>query len=303
VDVTVTFLLENAAPVTTTLSVAARSRATVVCGNVASVVNRSFGIVVDATQPVVAERAMYFGSTPQRALVGGHDSAGVTALANSWFLAEAATGSFFDTFVLLMNPGSTAANVTLRYLLPNGASIDVPKVVPAQARLTVNVETEADPRLQANSVSVTVTSDQPIVVERSMYWATAEGESPWGEAHNSFGVTAPAPRWALAEGRAGGPLEFRSYLLIANPGGTPTTATVTYLPETGAAITRTYAVGATSRATIDVGSDVPSLVGQRFGASISASGDVPIVVERSMYWNGAGLFWSGGTNAIGIPLP
>ena len=303
VDVTVTFLLENAAPVTSTLSVAARSRATVVCGNIASVVNRSFGIVVDATQPVVAERAMYFGSTPQRALVGGHDSAGVTALASSWFLAEAATGSFFDTFVLLMNPGSTAANVTLRYLLPNGATIDVPKVVPAQARLTVNVETEPDPRLQANSVSVTVVSDQPIVAERSMYWGTGEGVSPWGEAHNSFGVTTPGPRWALAEGRAGGPLEFRTYILIANPGSVPTTATVTYLPETGAAITRTYAVGATSRATVDVGSDVPQLVGQRFGAAISASSNVPIIVERSMYWNGAGLFWSGGTNAVGIPLP
>ena len=34
----------------------------------------------------------------------GHDSAGVTAPATSWFLAEGATGPFFDLFMLIANP-------------------------------------------------------------------------------------------------------------------------------------------------------------------------------------------------------
>ena len=35
--------------------------------------DRSFGMIVDATQPVIAERAMYFGTTPTRLWSGGHD--------------------------------------------------------------------------------------------------------------------------------------------------------------------------------------------------------------------------------------
>jgi hypothetical protein len=44
---------------------------------------------------------------------GGHESAGVTAPSTNWFLAEGATGSFFETFLLLANPGDTDAVATL----------------------------------------------------------------------------------------------------------------------------------------------------------------------------------------------
>ena len=48
---------------------------------------------------------MYLTSrdTPFR---GGHDSAGVTEPPAHWFFAEGATGRFFDTFLLLANPGA-----------------------------------------------------------------------------------------------------------------------------------------------------------------------------------------------------
>jgi uncharacterized repeat protein (TIGR01451 family) len=302
-DVTLTFLREDGVNVTSQVQVPAQSRRTVAANGIAGLANRAFGIVVDSTQPVVAERAMYFGSTASRPLAGGHGAVGVTAPSTTWLHAEAATGVFFDSFILLANPQAVAANVTVRYLLPSGVAIDVPKVVPARGRLTVNIDSEADARLHNASVGVVVTSDQPIVSERSMYWTTGEGAVPWGEAHNSFGATAAAPRWAVAEGRAGGPSDFRTYLLLSNAGSGAAQVTVTYLPETGAAIARTYQLPATSRVTVDVASDVPQLAGQRFGAAIATAGDVPIVVERSMYWNGDGLFWSGGTNALGTPLP
>jgi uncharacterized repeat protein (TIGR01451 family) len=303
VDVTLTFLREDGVTVTSQVQVPAQSRQTVAANGIAGLADRAFGIVVDASQPVVAERAMYFGSTATRPFAGGHGAVGVTAPSTTWFHAEAATGTFFDSFILLANPQSVAANVTIRYLLPSGVAIDVPKVVPASGRLTVNIDSEADTRLRNANVSVAVTSDQPIVSERSMYWTTGEGAIPWGEAHNSFGATTAAPRWVLAEGRAGGSLDFRTYLLLSNAGTSAAQVTVTYLPEAGAAIARTYQVAATSRFTVDVASDVPQLAGQRFGAAVASAGDVPIVVERSMYWNGDGLFWSGGTNALATPLP
>jgi hypothetical protein len=45
---------------------------------------------------------------------GGHASAGAIGPATEWFLAEGATGSFFDTFVLAANPTGQQANVTSR---------------------------------------------------------------------------------------------------------------------------------------------------------------------------------------------
>ena len=53
--------------------------------------------------PIVVERAMYL-STPQQPFAAGHGSAGVTAPATRWFLAEGATGPFFDMFILIGNP-------------------------------------------------------------------------------------------------------------------------------------------------------------------------------------------------------
>ena len=41
---------------------------------------------------------------------GAHNSAAVTAPALNWFLAEGATGSFFDTFVLVANPNTSPAD-------------------------------------------------------------------------------------------------------------------------------------------------------------------------------------------------
>ena len=107
-DVTFTFFRENEAPVVKTVTVGATTRLTLHAGDVPELVDRSFGIAVHATQPIMAERAMYFGTTATRVWSGGSESAGVTAPSTRWFLAEGATGTFFDTFVLLSNPQNDA---------------------------------------------------------------------------------------------------------------------------------------------------------------------------------------------------
>ena len=55
-------------------------------------------------QPIIVERAMYF-DVPGQTFGAGHESAGITAPATEWFLAEGATGDYFDLFVLIANPG------------------------------------------------------------------------------------------------------------------------------------------------------------------------------------------------------
>jgi uncharacterized repeat protein (TIGR01451 family) len=303
-DVTLTFLREGESPVTTTMQVAPFSRTTIPASSLPDLANRAFGIIVEATQPVVAERAMYFGTTATRPWTGGAAAAGATAPASTWYFAEGATGAFFDTFILLMNPDVSAeAHVTLRYLLDSGETIDVPKVVPARGRLTVNIEAEGDPRLQAAAMAVQVTADRPIVAERSVYWRAAEGTPGWSESHSSQGATVAAPRWALAEGRSGGALNFHTYVLLGNPGTQAATVSVQFMPDSGAPILKTYTVPALSRFTLDVTAEAPELQNHSFATLISTTGAVPIVVERSMYWDGAGITWSGGSNAPATRLP
>ncbi len=300
-SVTMTFLLEGDVPVVKTFAMAASSRLTVAANSIPELANRSFAIKVESTMPVITERSMYFGSMPGRLWSGGHASGGST-LATQWYFAEGATGGFFDTFILLGNPQSTDAHVQVQYLLDSGDVITVPKVIPANTRLTINVEGEPDPRLLNAAFSTQVTSDVPIVAERSMYWPGAI--LPWGEAHNSAGVNTLGTSWALAEGRVGGTHNFHSYILLGNPQSTAANVTVTFLREGGAApIVKTYVVPATSRFNIDVNTVVPELVDENFAAQIQVTNSVPIIVERSMYWDANGIFWSGGTNATGVPLP
>jgi hypothetical protein len=250
---------------------------------------------------VIAERAMYFGSSPARLWSGGHESPGVSQASTSWFHAEGATGAFFDTFILLGNPQDDPANVTLDFLLESGETVTLQRVVPGKGRVTVEIEAQDDARLRAGAVSTVVTSDRPIVSERSTYWSA--DASPWGEGHNSFGVTQTATSWGLAEGRVGGTHQFATYILLANPSTTMAAdVSVTYLRESGVPVVRTYQVPAASRFTIDAGT-VAELQNAAFGAKIEVSNNVAIAVERSMYWNANGVFWAGGSHAPAQRLP
>ncbi len=110
------------------------------------------------------ERAMYFGSSPL--WKAGHESAGVTAPSTTWFLAEGATGSYFETFVLLANPNPRPVTATLTFLPATGQPVVKTKSIPANGRVTVNIEGE-DPSLASAAVATSVSSPEPIIVERS----------------------------------------------------------------------------------------------------------------------------------------
>jgi hypothetical protein len=292
----VTYLREGAPPITRDYPLTPSSRFTIFAGDVAELVNTSFGSRVTFDQPGVAERAMYFGESPL--FNGGHGSAGVTAPATEWFLAEGATGGIFVTYVLLANPGTDDAEVTLTYLPASGAAIVKNVTLPAGQRMTRDISTE-DPALQGTVVGARITSNRPIVVERAQYWP----HPAWYETHNSFGLTESATRWGLAEGRVGGTSADQTYILLANPGSVSSEVQIRFLRTNGAVVTKSFTVGPTSRLNVAVngpGSDVPELANESFGAVIEAT--QPIAVERSLYSNVAGVIWAAGTNATATRL-
>ncbi|MEO5819223.1 MAG: PQQ-dependent sugar dehydrogenase [Vicinamibacteraceae bacterium] len=297
----VRFLRENAAPITQEFALLPLSRRTIDCGSIAALVNTSFGIEVTFLDAAgAAERAMYFGLPPDRLFKAGHESAGATAPATEWFLAEGATGAFFETFVLIANPNSAAADATVTYVTETGQSVIRSHSIPANSRVTINLEAEGSTTLANAAVATRVVSTIPVVVERAQYWPNAP--SQWYEAHNAFGVTAAGTAWGLAEGQTGRFEAANSYILLANNSNSSATVTIDFIREVDVPVTRTFTVPANSRFSVGVGpgATVPQLNEERFGAVVTST--VPIVVERAMYWNANSEFWSAGTDATATAL-
>jgi hypothetical protein len=231
---------------------------------------------------------------------GGHGTPGAATPSTTWFHAEGATGTFFETCLTLGNPGTGPANVTLTYLLADDTEIVRTKQIGPGARLTINLEQE-DPALANAAVSTLVTSDVPIVSERIMYWP--DPVTSWSEAHSQFGVTSPALRWGVAEGRVGLPQSYTTYLLLANPNTAASDVTATFFRISGPPVVKTFTVAARRRFNLDVNSLVPELSNETFGTQLEVTNGRPIVVEGSLYWNALGVHWAGGSAIPATKLP
>ncbi len=107
-------------------------------------------------QPVTVERAMYL-DLPGQPFGAGHGGAGVTEPATEWFLAEGATGPYFDLFVLIANPGTSDALLEATYLLPDGTTVVKPYTVAANSRFNIWVDREGG-RLTDTAVSTAIRS-------------------------------------------------------------------------------------------------------------------------------------------------
>jgi len=294
-SVTIQYLLESGAPVTRTYTVPGNARTTVYANAVPGVAGKAFSSRITSSIPITVERAMYFSNSGLQ-WNGGHESAAVRSPSKTWFVAEGRTGPFFDTYLLLANPGNTASTVTVRYLLPGGATKTTTEVLPKTSRKTIYVDSV--PGLQDTEVSASITASEPIIVERAMYWPG--NSSSWNEAHNSAGITQTGTKWLLAEGEVGGSAQFQTFVLLANPSGSDANVRVTYLLASGAPVVSTFVVPANSRVSKSALEFVPP--GNSFGVLVESLNNVPIVVERAMYWNALGTFWKGGTNETATRL-
>ncbi|MBL8139607.1 MAG: hypothetical protein JNM38_00745 [Acidobacteria bacterium] len=308
--VTATYLLESGQTVIRTYNVGAKQRVTIFANDVVGdngvgLRGKSFSTTIQSTAPIHVERAMYY-TTGGRFWNVGHGSAGVSDPSPSWFVAEGHTGPFFDVYLLLANPTPNPVTATVRYLLPGGRSLTRSYPLARTSRKTLLVDQELldlDPTLTETDVSAEITATGDIIVERAMYWPY--DFTQWYEAHASAGITATGVQWGLAEGEYGGSRAFDTYVLIANPSSQNANVQVTLLRGAGLApITRTVLVEANGRATVSAGEFVALGLqsGEKFGALVTSTNNVPIVVERALYWNGGGVFWGGGTNETAVKI-
>jgi len=253
-----------------TTTVNANSRKTIYVNNLnlPSIEDKyAIGIKVDADMPVVAERAMYRNNA-------GHCSSGTTVPSSEWYLAEGCTRGF-DAWILILNPGSTDTTCTATFYTSEGSSpIEKQVSVPAHSRCTIHVNDIEG--LSNTDFSTKIDANQQIVVERAMYW----GEN-WQGGACSMGSKSLSPVWYLSEGSTNG---FDIWLLIMNPANSAATVNVTYLKSgESSSVSETYNVPAHSRYNIKLN----NVSGLKNTTAVSEyiSSDMPIVVERAMYFH------------------
>jgi hypothetical protein len=122
------------------------------------------GGTVDTDGKIICERAMY-----DSARTWGTDSIGSASIAApAWSLPEGSTAGGMETWVLVLNPSSEAAVVSLVFMTDTGIVIppDLQGVtLPPFSRRSFNVGAY----VQSFDVSTLVDAADPVVCERSMY--------------------------------------------------------------------------------------------------------------------------------------
>ena len=257
----------------------------------------TFGIVVQSDLPTVAERSMYLDRP--RPLEGGSVSAGVPYPATDWYFAEGSSWQTFSTYVLVANPNPEAAHVTIRYHTMDGVQLTSSHSMEAYSRITVDTMA-AVPRLDGEHYWMQLSADQPVVAERTMYWDRSRDR--FIESHTSHGAYEPALRWSTGDARVGGAENFNTFFLLANPTADAAELRVTYHRGSGVPIVATRTLGSGLRANVHVNADVPQLSNESFWATIESTNGVPIIVERSVYWNSESQITAGGTNVLALPV-
>ncbi|MDI6832159.1 MAG: sensory rhodopsin transducer [Actinomycetota bacterium] len=274
-----------------TYSLPAHSRSTVyVNGDVGS--GKDVSIQVTSNRPIVSERPMYFSYAGEggQAIRGGHTAQGAQFPRREWYFAEGCTREGFDTWLCLQNPQGQEAQVRVEYLMEGGASLVRTYRLAPWSRGTIPVDAEAG---AGHDVSMRVTSDLPIVAERPVYFLY---QGMWDGGHNVMGAARPEQEWYFAEGctRTG----FNQWICLMNPSEKEARARITYVMEDGGRIEREYSLAPRSRFTVNVNNDVA----RQHDVSVTVTSEVPIVVERPMYFLYNSVI-SEGSNAMGVAKP
>ncbi len=246
------------------------------------------------------------------ALMYAHPAQGEPDL-KRWYFAEGSTnaGFGFEEEILVGNPTGTAAQLTLRFL-PSDGSAPIEHVVTVEPYSRAGLLTRAFVGSRDTALEVISTAD--VVVERSMYWG--DGLFNFGTGyhngritdlragHNVMGANAPATSWSFAEGAAGGPPMFQTYVLVSNPSKTDSAQVkVRYLTSASEEVIDAGSglLGPGQRATYLANAALEATLGARnqfdFAIEVESENAVPIVAERAMYW---GPNMRGGHAALGV---
>ena len=223
--------------------------------------------IVESNAPILVERYMDFESDISMTV-------GVRNLSRVWYFAEGATDDTNRTFLVLFNPQSAEAQITLSYIRDDGLVNTPQRInVPAGERRVIVVGDQ----LNGARFGMRVIANRPIVAERTVIFGPGSTLDSGG-VHTTAGVTELPRRWYFAEGTTEPP--FKMNIMVLNPNNQTANVAVTFMTSDGTSLTRRYAVPATTRLAINVNDVVPQL-----GVATTVDADRPVVAERTISWN------------------
>ncbi len=280
--VAVTYLLDSGSTVTRNVTIPGLSKMTLDASNltVGPGPDVAFGASITSDIPIVAEEQMFAGASGDFA----HSTTGSRALSTTWYFAEGFTQFGWETWVLVANPGTSAADVTITYQKQAGGTVTRTVTVGPGQRYTFAGHVD----LPNEAFSVSVSSTQPIVSELAMY------EPARAIAHRTVGVTGPAMTWYLGEGFTG--FGWQTFISVGNPGAAAATVTATFNIDGGAPVVKELLVAAHSRGTF-IAHETATGVGvdKAFGVYITST--APVVVQEVLIDPAAGASRANSTMA------
>ncbi|MBU4174376.1 MAG: C39 family peptidase [Actinobacteria bacterium] len=165
-DVTVTYMTPSGPVAQAPFNVPANQRKTIRVNDVMP--DTDFSTRVHGSQPIIAERAMYWGEgTPLGEAC--HGSIGLAEPHTTFYLPAGQTSQGMETWTLVQNPNSTAVTVEISYLTQSGQGNQTfTREIPANSRMTFSM---ADwiPDGMASILVTSKTVGKKIMVERAMY--------------------------------------------------------------------------------------------------------------------------------------
>jgi len=292
-DVKVTYMLGTGQNIEETYPVGATSRETVDVNTVVGP-DQDVSMLIESTQPIVAERPMYFNY--RNKWNGGHNVVGAPGPDTEFFFAEGTTrdnandGSY-EEWLCLQNPGDTDADVTITYYTAQAGTQTEDVTVGAGSRCTVDVKLKLGADVDT-ACKVESTNNVPILVERPMYF---NYHSIWPGGHDVMGCNAPSKSYYFAEGTT--LTDFNTYVAVMNPGANAATVKFTYVIEGEPSQQTTVTIDPGKRFTLDVA----SVIGVNKNVSMLIESDEQIVAERPMYFGYKG-WCAGGHDTLGYGI-
>src|SRR5450830_1261732 len=228
-------------------------------------------------------------------LAGAFTAKAAPLTPSTYYFAEGTCRPNFDTYFCIQNPGSAAASVTLNYMKGDGTSAAVDVTVPKNSRVMVSPrDTLGTGDDEAHDFSTRVTSNQPIIVERPMYF---NYNGVWTGGSDAVGATALASTYYFAEGKCRP--DFDTYFCIQNPGSAAASVTLNYTKGDGTSAAVDVTVPKNSRVTVVPRDTLGTGDEQAHDFSTKVTSSQPVIVERPMYFNYNGV-WTGGSTVVGL---
>jgi hypothetical protein len=164
-DVTVTYMTGSGPVPQPAFQMPANSRKTI---NVNSALpGNDLSTSVHGTQPIIAERAMYWSNGTGEAC---HDSIGMSTPHRIFYMPDGQTSDGWETWTLVQNPNTAAIKVQLVYMTETGTgNVSFTDTIPARSRKSYNMGDRL-PAGRASVLAASLTPGRNIMVERAMYW-------------------------------------------------------------------------------------------------------------------------------------